>query len=394
MSVLIENVRLWDGTGAASQRHMAVEMRDGRFAWIGPAAEWPGRRAHVEVVDGVARTLIPGLVDCHVHFGSPGGPDWIARFSDPPATITLRAVDLAGQSLRSGVTSAREVGGPDGLNIRLARAAEQGDFPAPHMRAAGSHIAHAGTYVSLARQFSDAATLRAAIETEIAAGADLIKVALDPWNPGKRPEGAPAIPFNAELLAVAVTVAHGAGLTIACHANDAESCSIAARSGVDSVEHGMFLEADDLAAMAANGSVLVPTLSVWDDWLYYAREMEWPEARRTRAEGLREASRAAMAGAIRQGVAIAAGTDAGGGSVRHGRIAREVELMVACGMEPAAALLSATRGGAALMGELAERGTIEVGKIADCVLLDRDPCEDPAALRLVAAVFQAGRRVA
>jgi imidazolonepropionase-like amidohydrolase len=122
--------------------------------------------------------------------------------------------------------------------------------------------------------------------------------------------------------------------------------------------------------------------------------MDWPAARIKRAEGLREGSRAAMAGAIRAGVHIAAGTDAGGGSVRHGRIAREVELMIDCGMEPAAALQAATREGARLIGAADARGTIEVGKIAGLLLLDRNPLEDPAALRLVAAVFQAGRWVA
>jgi imidazolonepropionase-like amidohydrolase len=394
MSILIDNVRLWDGTGTATQPQMAVEVRGARIAWVGPAADWPGRRANVEVVDGTACTLIPGLVDCHVHYSSPGGPDWIARFTDPTATLTLRAVDLAGASLRSGITSAREVGAPGGLNIRLAHAAAAGRFPAPHLRAAGNWIAHDGTYVPFAHHFGNADELRAAVQEEIAAGADLIKVALAPWNDGQRPEGAPAVPFDADLLAAAVAVAHGAGLTIACHANDAESCRIAARAGVDSLEHGMFLAADDLAAMAANGTVLVPTLSVWDDWLFYAREMDWPAPRKARAEGLREASRASLAGAIHAGVRIAAGTDAGGGSVRHGRLAREIELMIACGMEPAAALAAATREGARLMGEAAERGTVEVGKIADLVLLDRNPLDDPAALRLVATVFQAGRRVA
>jgi imidazolonepropionase-like amidohydrolase len=396
-SLMIDNVRLWDGTGAAAQPRMAVEVRAGRIAWVGPAADWPGRRTQVEVVDGTARTLIPGLVDCHVHYSSPGGPDWIARFTDPPATLTLRAVELAGESLRSGVTSAREVGAPDGLNIRLAQAAEAGAFPAPHLRAAGTWIAHRGTYVSFARLFEGADDLRAAIQEQVAAGVDLIKVALAPWNEGQRPDGpagAPTIPFDADLLAAAVEAAHAVGLTIACHANDAESCRIAARAGVDSLEHGMFLEADDVAAMAANGTVLVPTLSVWDDWLFYAREMDWPAARRTRAEGLRDSSRAAMTGAIRAGVRIAAGTDAGGGSVRHGRIAREIELMIDCGMEPAAALQAATLGGAALLGEAAERGTIEPGKLADLVLLDRNPLDDPAALRLVTAVFRSGRRVA
>jgi imidazolonepropionase-like amidohydrolase len=393
MNLLIDNVRLWDGTGAATQPRMAVEVLGGRIAWVGPAADWPGRRANVEVVDGMARTLIPGLVDCHVHYSSPGGPDWIARFTDPPATLTLRAVELAGASLRSGITSAREVGAPDGLNIRLAHAAAAGQFPAPHLHAAGTWIAHAGTYVSFARHFGDAAMLRAVIQAEIGAGADLIKVALAPWNEGERPEGAPEVPFDAELLAVAVAEAHAAGLRIACHANDPESCRLAAQAGVDSLEHGMFLGADDLAAMAANGSVLVPTLSVWDDWLFYGREMDWPPTRIARAEGLRDGSRAAIAGALRAGVRIAAGTDAGGGSVRHGRIAREVELMIECGMGPAAALQAATREGARLMGEADERGTIEVGKLADLVLLDRNPLDDPAALRLVAAVFQAGRRM-
>lgn len=397
MSVLIDNVRLWDGTdgtGTATQPRMAVAVREGRIAWVGPATDWPGRRADVEVVDGTGRTLIPGLTDCHVHYSSPGGPDWIARFTDPPAELTLRAIELAGTSLRSGITSAREVGAPDGLNIRLAHAANAGHFPAPHLRAAGTWIAHRGTYVDFARHFGNADQLRAAIQREIAAGADLIKVALAPWNEGQRPDGAPEIPFDADLLGVAVAEAHAAGLTIACHANEAPSCRIAARAGVDSLEHGMLLETDDLEAMAANGTTLVPTLSVWDDWLFYGREMGWPARRITRAEELRESSRAAMAGANRLGVRVAAGTDAGGGAVRHGRIAREIELMIECGMEPAAALRAATSEGARLMGEAEQRGTIEVGKIADLLLLDRNPLEDPSALRLVAAVFQAGRQVA
>ncbi|HET6312780.1 MAG TPA: amidohydrolase family protein [Chloroflexia bacterium] len=391
--LLIDNVRVWDGTGATTQAGQAVEVQDGRIAWVGPASDWPGRRAGVAIVDGRARTLMPGLIDCHVHYASPGGPDWIERFTDPEPEVTLRAIDLAGASLRSGVTSARDVGAPDDLNIRLSKAAASGAFPSPHIHAAGTWIAHQGTYVSFARQFATADELRQAISVEVEAGADLIKVALAPWNEGKRPEGAPAVPFDADLLAVAVEAAHAAGLSIACHANDPESCKLAARAGVDSLEHGMHLDGDDLAAMATHGTVLVPTLSVWDSWLFYTREVGWPEARKARAESLRESSRAAVSGAAKAGVPVALGTDAGGGSVRHGRVAREVELMIECGLSPEAALQAGTTVAARLLG-VSDRGAIEVGQVADMVLLDANPLDDPAALRLVAAVFQGGRRVA
>ena len=393
MDLLIDDVQLWDGTGSPAQPRISVEVRDGRILWIGSASDWAGNRTNIRVVDGRARTLIPGLMDCHVHYSSPGGPDWIARFTDPLTEIAIRAVELADASLRSGVTTARDVGAPHAVNIRLARTSQSGEIRAPRIRAAGTWIAHRGTYVSFARQFSDAGELRSAIKAEVEAGVDLIKVALAGWNEGARPQGGPEIPFDAKLLSVAVEEAHRANFKIACHANDAASCHIAARAGVDSLEHGMFLEGDDLKAMSDNKTFLVPTMSVWDAMLYYAHAVGWPEARKKRAEDLREGSRKAVAQAMEAGVQLALGTDAGGGAARHGRIAREAELMVEAGMKPTQALAAGTAVAAKLIGET-ERGTIEEGKVADMVLLDADPLENIGGLRLVAAVFQGGRRVA
>ena len=336
--------------------------------------------------------MIPGLMDCHVHYSGPGGPEWIARFTDPLSEISMRAVELAEASLRSGVTTARDVGAPQRVSIRLAQKARAGEIRAPNIRAAGTWIAHRGTYVSFARHFGEPAELRDAIRTEIEEGADLIKVALAGWNEGARPEGASEIPFDEKLLAVAVEEAHKRGFKIACHANDRISCRIAAQSGVDSIEHGMFLEATDLETMAKKGTFLVPTMSVWDSMLYYARAVDWPEARKKRAEELRKGSRDSANSAMKAGVQIALGTDAGGGAARHGRIAREAELMVECGMEPRDSLLAATSSAAELIGE-DERGTIEKGKIADLVLLDANPLENISGLRLIAAVLQGGRLV-
>ncbi len=393
MRLLIDDVQLWDGTGSASQSRMSVEVRDGLIHWLGSAREWQGNRATLRVVDGRARTLIPGLIDCHVHYSGPGGPEWIARFTDPLPEISMRAVELAESSLRSGVTTARDVGAPQGVSVRLAHKARAGEIHAPNIRAAGTWIAHRDTYVPFARHFGEPAELREAIRTEIEAGADLIKVALAGWNEGARPKGAQDIPFDEKLLAIAVEEAHKAGFKIACHANDPVSCRIAASSGVDSLEHGMFLETVDLEAMANNKTYLVPTMSVWDAMLYYSRAVDWPEARKKRAEDLRNGSRSAVSGAIRAGVPIALGTDAGGGAARHGRIAREAELMVECGMKPDDVLLAATSSAARLIGET-ERGTIEKGKIADLVLLDSNPLENIGGLRLIAAVFRGGQRVA
>jgi len=332
------------------------------------------------------------MMDCHVHYSSPGGPEWIARFTDPLPEISMRAVELAEASLRSGVTTARDVGAPQGASIWLARKARAGEIRAPNIRAAGTWIAHRGTYVPFARHFGEPPELRDAIRTEIEEGADLIKVALAGWNEGARPQGAPDIPFDEKLLAVAVEEAHSRGFKIACHANDPISCRIAAQSGVDSLEHGMYLEAADLETMAKNKTFLVPTMSVWDAMLYYARAVDWPEARKKRAEELRTGSRAAVNAAVKAGVQIALGTDAGGGAARHGRIAREAELMVECGMDPRDALIAATSSAAKLIGE-DERGTIEKGRIADLVLLDANPLENINGLRLIAAVFQGGRLV-
>src|SRR5207247_9677459 len=163
-----------------------------------------GNRTNIRVVDGRARTLIPGLMDCHVHYSSPGGPDWIARFTDPLTEIAIRAIELADASLRSGVTTARDVGAPHAVNIRLARTSQSGEIRGPRIRAAGTWIAHRGTYVSFARQFSDAGELRSAIKAEVEAGADLVKVARAGWNGGGRPKGRPERRFDAKLLPIDV----------------------------------------------------------------------------------------------------------------------------------------------------------------------------------------------
>ena len=160
MRLLIDNVRLWDGTGAPTQPRMAVEVRDGRDRLDRPGGRLAGppRPGRGRGRAGAHADPRPGRLPCPLQ--QPRRPRLDRPLHRPPATLTLRAVELAGASLRSGVTSAREVGAPDDLNIAWARAAAAGQFPAPHLHAAGTWIAHRGTYVDFARQFSDAAELQ------------------------------------------------------------------------------------------------------------------------------------------------------------------------------------------------------------------------------------------
>jgi len=228
LQFLIDDVKLWDGTGTPAQSKMSVEVRNGRIHWIGPAAEWHANRATIRVVDGRARTLIPGLWIVMFTTVARAGPIGLHDLLILYPKSRMRAVELAETSLRSGVTTARDVGAPQGVSVRLAHAARAGEIRAPNIRAAGTWIAHRGTYVPFAIHFGEADELRTAIRMEMESGVDLIKVALSGWNEGARPEGAPEIPFGEKLLSVAVEEAHRAGFKIACHANDATSCKIAA----------------------------------------------------------------------------------------------------------------------------------------------------------------------
>ena len=164
-------------------------------------------------------------------------------------------------------------------------------------------------------------------------------------------------------------------------------------AGIDSIDHGTYLGQDTVNLMAEKGTYMVPTMSTWDTRERLGGQLGMSPAQAADVMDRKENSIASFQRALRAGVKIAAGTDAGGSPARHGFIAREIELMVESGMAPKDALESATRVAADLLGIQDEAGTLEVGKQADMVLIDGDPLADPHALTNIWAVFQGGRRV-
>ena len=309
---------------------------------------------------------------------------------DTLEVFTMKATGNARRALMSGVTSARDVGARYGINILIAQETASGAIIGPRIIAAGEWLQFPGTWpAGLTRRTETPEDLLIAIRDQIDRGAGLIKVGAT----GIRPDGEQFGSLGPEALEVAVRAAHEAGLKIAAHCVGVEGSRQAVEAGVDSVDHGTFLDQETVRLMAEKGTYMVPTMSTWD-----ARERLGEQYRMSRdqmADNLyrKENSRASFQLALQAGVKIAAGTDAGGSPARHGFLAREIELMVDGGMSPKAALESATREAANLLDIQEKAGTIEVGKQSDMVLIDGDPHSNPGALRNVWAVFQGGRRV-
>jgi imidazolonepropionase-like amidohydrolase len=227
--------------------------------------------------------------------------------------------------------------------------------------------------------------------TQLDAGADLVKIMLDGVD------RSPQAPFSIESVRRTVEAVHARGARITAHATIIDGARVAAEAGADSIEHGMEIDESVAATMASKGVALVSTLSVLASWETFARTTTLPrfhgEEGKAALKTRRDNAYMSVAVARRAGVKIAAGSDFGGGSVRAGHLAWEVELLVEAGLEPWEALAAVTWRGGELLGD-EHAGRLSPGGHADLVLVHGDPLSDPGALWRVWAVFQNGVRVA
>ena len=392
--LLIRELALADGASSSLQLDLAIVVQDGQIAWLGPTAE--ADPSDAEVLDASGATLVPALVDCHSHLSGPGGARWIERLSDPPERLRSVARENARRLIQAGILWARDVGAPsvDGRPVNVDIRDELRDqVGQPYIRAAGTWLAKRG-YLPITIEVDSGQELLEAALAQLDGGADFVKIMLDPPGGGGQ---SPSAPFSVDEVSQVVQAVHARGRRITAHATILDGARVGAEAGVDSLEHGFWLDDSVARTMAANGVTLVSTLSVLasvDTFAATTRlERFATEAGRRRTAERREQAFASIAAARRAGVRIATGSDFGGGSVRAGHLAWEIELLVEAGLEPCEALAAATLHGGELLGE-PHAGRVRVGSPADFVLVHGDPLSDPAAMWRVWSVYQRGTRVA
>jgi imidazolonepropionase-like amidohydrolase len=351
-----------------------------------------------EVLDCSGRFVLPGLIDCHVHLASSGAANEAAISRDLPlAQRVIRAERHAEATLRAGFTLVRDLGAADHINIHLAAAIEEGHAIGPTILAAGMGVTMTGGHghTGIARQADGPDDVRKAVREQLRAGAQVIKLFASGgvMTKGVNPQS-PS--FTEDELRAGVEEAHKAFRVVGAHAQATDGIKNAVRAGVDSIEHGIWLDDEAIELMLGRGTYLVPTLSaptqIGRGGLEAGIQSYVMEKQAIVVEDHLQSYRKA----VQAGVLVAAGTDQGTPLNKAGENAREMILMAQHALSPAAAILAGSAWAAELLRLADKRGRLAEGLIADAVVVARDPLEDIASLanpENIIAVIKDGRVV-
>ena len=352
------------------------------------AVDEPGdAEAAGQVVDLDGGFVLPGLIDCHVHFDLAAHPAAYMHYAQPPLVRSFTVLHNGLTALLHGITTVRDLGSADHLVLHYAARVEAGLLVGPRVLAAGRPITATGGHFSqYARVADGTADVRLAVREQIAAGARVIKLMATggistPGDPG-------ASQLTVEEMAVAVEEAHRRGLHVAAHAHAGDGIRAALAAGVDTIEHAAFADADVLQAVLDHSVTLVPTVVALSP---IEAGLGIPEATVRKSLAARDRYQESTRRAIDAGVTIAAGTDAGTALNPIGGLVDELQLYVRLGMTPLAAIRAATvTAGAVIGGGL---GVLETGRPADLIVVADDPTDDVAVLRRPRHVVSGGRLV-
>mgnify|MGYP001172891924 FL=1 len=395
MTIAIHHVRLIDGTGAVHERATLL-VRGSKISAVGLSNEVRIPKGAVRI-DGRGLSIIPGLIDCHVHLCLGGEPDVVATLeSEQPSYTLLKSARHAKATIDAGFTTVRDVGSRDHSIFTLQQAIESGVMPGPRIVGAGLAICMIGGHARfIGQEVEGTEQVRKVVAEQVAAGAGVIKIIASGGvlTPGTSPDEAQ---MTMEELAAAVDAAQQAGKRVAAHAHGAAGMKNAIHAGVRSIEHATLLDDESGALMKRYGVYMVPTLSALATTAACRPGCGIPESALDKAKAMTKRHRASFKAAHQGGIAIAMGTDAGTPFNYHGDNAQELERMVAFGMTPMEAIVASTATAACLIGIQGSVGTVTKGMDADFVILKGNPLRRIEVLRdrdKIMGVMKAGRFV-
>ena len=344
------------------------------------------------------RTLLPGFIDAHVHLCLDGSPDPVVAFISTPLPISLlKAANFARETLMAGVTTIRDMGARDGIDLGLRQAIRTGLVPGPRMLVSGQLICMTGGHGwPLGREANGADEVRKAAREQIKAGVDIVKLMATGgvMTPAVEPG---CEQFTEAELHAGVEEAHKAGRKTATHAMGAQGILNALRAGIDSIEHGTYLNDEAVELMKRRQVPLIPTLSALFQIESKGVKAGVPAFAVEKTAKVKPFHLASIRRARASGVAIAMGTDAGTPFNRHGENLMELKLLAEHGgFSPGEAIQAGTQVSARVLGLEKELGTIEEGKLADLVAVEGNPLDDINILlrrSSIRLVVQGGRIV-
>jgi imidazolonepropionase-like amidohydrolase len=388
--LILSGATLIDGTGAPPVQGRAVVVERDRVVDVVDASRAPA--GAVLRLDGL--TLLPGLVNCHVHLCLGAEADPVRPLVDDPAGLTaLKIAARARQSVEAGVTTVRDLGGKDYLELAVKRAIAERLIPGPRVLAAGRGICMTGGHGWwFGREADGPDDVRKAVREQLKMGVDVIKIFATGgvMTPGVEPGSSQLT--EAEIRA-AIEEAGKAGRRVAAHAQATAGIRCCVEAGITTIEHGVFLDADLVARMKRDGVFLVPTLVASRAIAEGGEAAGIPAFMARKARGIVETHGRSFELAARAGVPIAAGSDAGTPLNPHGSLVPELALMIRHGLPPMEALRAATSQAAAALGLEREIGRVAPGFAADLLAVEGDPLADIGALSRVRLVIAHGEPV-
>ena len=382
---IFKNALLIDGVSPVASRNALVIIHGPEIIYAGPWDENMIQRQGGEdkITDLKGMTLMPGLIDVHMHLSLDGNPNYFQNMiTETPALCAIKAVNKVRRIIESGFTTIRTLGDKGQIDIAIKQAIEGGEIIGPRVLASGNCLTMTGGHgdmfpphvriEGMGRIVDGPVEARKAAREQLKAGADNIKVMATGGGMSPGPGTVPQL--TVEEMQAAVEEAEKWGKTTAAHAIGAEGIINALKAGVRTIEHGTFLDDQGIELLLGKGAYLVPTLAAFKT-IKYGKEGGVPEYTIEKVQHYATVHYANLRKAIQAGVQVVVGTDAGTPFNYHGESAYELECLLDNGFSPMQAIHSATRIAAEAL-KLKNLGTLTKGSIADMIIVEGNPLED------------------